>query len=81
VPSCQTTPSPLSLDSSSADDEAFAAGNLFDLERRAGVANNVPDVGVFPIEARDLVKHDFSIYEQRIYRGNRLESRASGDLP
>ena len=62
MPSCQIVPSLFPLDSSRGDDEAFAAGNLFDFERRDGVANNVAHVGV-PIEAHDLVQHDSSIYD------------------
>jgi len=41
----------------------FAARGLFDFERRNGVAQNMTHVSVVPVEALDLVQHDFSIYD------------------
>jgi hypothetical protein len=44
-------PSALPFDGSRGDDDAFAAGHLFDFERRDSVAHDVTHFGVVPIEA------------------------------
>jgi hypothetical protein len=55
--------STLSFDGFRLDDNVFASRDLFDFERRDGVARNMTHVGVVPIEAFDLVQHDFSTYD------------------
>jgi len=44
-----------------------AAHGLFHLERCDRMAQDMTHVGRVPIEALDLVQHDSSIYDYRIY--------------
>jgi hypothetical protein len=71
-------PSLLPFDGFGGDDDVFAARDLFDFERRDSVAHNATYVCVVPIEALDLVQHNFSIYNSSIY--SEAEMSATGAI-